>query len=384
MAFDGEILEIFSQLPAKSLLKFRSACKACNDYVSDPFFVKKQNKNMQSRSDSSFFIQSKSYHRIARNLEFRVLPGEEKSEGVPDECVEFMKTTGRVLASSNGLVCCRNIGNKENMDHLLFICNPATRSWLGIPSPANLRSTEDKDLLVFFQCNIELYDQFPRDYLLMLMLYEEDWSNSLSCKIYVPQKEIWLEAGQFDSGGRNLLSESAVYQNGTFYLLSDWSPYFDKSSPFYWPYVVGFDPEEGQSRFLKLPKEARKCLTDLSCTMSIFPWEKENSICLVKSVKDVLTMWVLDFNSGLWSKILKIRARAMRMVELEPIIVGFTVLKGDKLLIATIDRVYKYDLTDDWKRRRVQNIGRHQCGGDVLLSSYSSTLRPCGGLATKL
>ncbi|KAF7152970.1 hypothetical protein RHSIM_Rhsim01G0262200 [Rhododendron simsii] len=385
MAFYGEILEIFSWLPAKSLLKFSSTCNACKDYVSDPFFIKKQNRNMQLKGDSSFFVQPNSCQRFGGNLEFHTLPGEENSDGVPNECVKFMKTNGRVLASSNGLVCCRNISNQATMNPLLFICNPATRSLLGIPSPANLRSTTDKDLHIFFQCNIELYDQFPHDYLLMLMEYEEDWSNTLSCKIYVPQKEIWLEAGHMDSGGRNLLFESGVYQGGTIYFLSDWSPCFAERSPFYWPYVVAFNLEEGKSRFLKVPKESRKGLTDRSCRMCIFSWEKENSICLVKLLKGVLIVWVLrDFNSGSWDRILKIRGRAMRMVELEPIITGFTVLKGSMLIVTTTKRVYRYDLTGDWKSRRARNICRHQCGGDVLLSLYSSTLRPCGDGASVL
>ncbi|KAH7854298.1 hypothetical protein Vadar_012196 [Vaccinium darrowii] len=378
MALDGEILEIFSHLPAKPLMKFSSVSKACNDYVSNPFFVEKQNRNMELTSECSFFIQPNSCKRYKGALEFHVFPGEANSSGVPSESIEFLENTGRVLGSSNGLICCRNINNKVMTDQI-FLCNPATRSWLGIPSPASLTRSTDHDLRIFFRCNIDLYDKFPGDYLLMVMEEEEDWSNTLSCKVYVPQKERWLEAGHIDCGGRNLLFESGAYQNHTVYFLSDWSPYFAKNSPFHWPYIVAFDPKEGKSRFVKVPKEARKGLNDQSCKMNIFPWKEENSICLVKLLKGVFIVWVLrDINSGSWSKILKIRARAMRMDEPNPRIAGFAVLNGNALVFATTKRTYVYELAGDWKSRRVKKVCRHQCGENVLISSYSSTLRPCG------
>ncbi|XP_058222234.1 uncharacterized protein LOC131332171 [Rhododendron vialii] len=328
MAFEGEILKIFSWLPAKSLLKFSSACNACKDNVSDPFFIKKQNRNMQLKGDSSFFVQPHSCQRFEGNLEFHTLSGEENSEGVPNECVKFMKTNGRVLASSNGLVCCRNIRNQAMMNHLLFICNPATRSWLGIPSPANLRSTADKDLHIFFQCNIELYDQFPRDCLLMLMEYEEDWSTPFHAKSTYPKRRYGLRLGTWivavETCYLNLACIKVAlfifYQIGLLVLLKE--VLFIGHMLLRSIYVVAFNLKEGKSGFLKVPKESRKGLTDQSCRMR------------------VLIVWVLrDFNSGSWSRILKIRGRAMQMVEPEPIIAGFTVLKGSTLLVATTKRV---------------------------------------------
>ncbi|KAH7853405.1 hypothetical protein Vadar_002001 [Vaccinium darrowii] len=380
MAFDGEILEIFSCLPAKPLMKFTSVCKTCNDYVSNPFFIEKQSRKMQSNSDSSFFIQPNSCKRSEGKLEYHVFPGEANSTGVPNESVEFVKNNGRVLASSNGLIVCRkhNSSSKAMMEDQLFICNPVTRSYLGIPTPEGTIST-DQDLLIFFHCNIDMYDQFPGDYLLMSMEVGKDWSNTLSCKVYIPQKKTWIEAGHIDCGGRNLQFEDGVYQNDTVYFLSDWSLYFSKNSRFHWPYVVAFDPKECKSRFIKVPKDARRGLDDQSCKMSIFPWKKDKSICLVKLLKGVLMVWVLrDFKLGSWSRILKIRARAVSMDEPNPSIAGFAVLNGKTLVFATAETLYQYDLTGDRRSRRVRVICRHQCGKNVLISSYSSTLRPCG------
>lgn len=142
MAFDGEILEIFSCLPAKPLMKFTSVCKTCNDQVSNPFFIEKQSRNMQLNSDSSFFIQPNSCKRSEGKLEYHVFPGETNSTGVPNETVEFVENNGRVLASSNGLIVCRKHNNsKAKMENQLFICNPATQSYLGIPSPESTTRT---------------------------------------------------------------------------------------------------------------------------------------------------------------------------------------------------------------------------------------------------
>lgn len=103
--------------------------------------------------------------------------------------------------------------------------------------------------------------------------------------------------------------------------------------------------------------------------------KKENSICLVKLLKGVFMVWVLqEFNLGSCSNILKIRARAMRMVDPNVCVGGFVVLNRNTLLVATTKRVYLYDLASDWRSRRVQKNCRHQCGEDVLLSPYSDTL----------
>lgn len=384
MAFNGELFEIFSRLPAKSVFKLASVAKSCDGFSSEDLFVKKQSRNMVHENDSAFFMQQSSYQMFMGVPEFHVMPGEENSSGVSNKSLDFLKKFGRLLGSSNGLVCCRKASGKP-VDNELFICNPATQRWLSIPDP--WRFQDPKPVLnVVFQCNTGPSDEFPSDYFLMVLQPTEFWSSDLMCKIYSPAERIWQDRGLINFGARRILFESLVYQKGVFYFLSDWFPSVVKESRFYWPYIVAFDPKEGTSSFLQIPKPARKHdFLDTNLNMGIFKWGQgdQESICLVMLAKGVFTVWALERNeSGSWRRILKVRARAMRMAESDLQIAGFTVINGDSLLVATEKRVYRYGLTSHWRWKRAEKVCSHRCRGSVLFYPYSNTLRPCGDGAT--
>ncbi|GFY81994.1 hypothetical protein Acr_02g0002340 [Actinidia rufa] len=235
MAYNGEILEVLSWLPAKSIFKFASVSKPCNEFLSDPFFVKKQVKNMLLKDDAGVFIQQISMQGYPGKLEFHALGCSEKNPfGIPLESIEFLKKTGNVLGSSNGLLICRDtrqtsmdqlfISNgllicrdtiKTSMDQL-FICNVATRTWLPIPAPESFGDF-DQDLSIVFQCNVGPYE-FPNDYLVMVMERMEYLSPEYMCKIYLSREREWKERGVVNFGARDILFQSSVYHNGVFSL----------------------------------------------------------------------------------------------------------------------------------------------------------------------
>ncbi|PSS34378.1 F-box protein [Actinidia chinensis var. chinensis] len=406
MAYNGEILEVLSWLPAKSIFKFASVSKPCNEFLSDPFFIQKQLKNMLLKDDAGVFIQQISMQGYPGKLEFHALGCSEKNPfGIPLESIEFLKKTGNVLGSSNGLLICRDtrqtsmdqlfISNgllicrdtiKTSMDQL-FICNVATRTWLSIPAPESFGDF-DQDLSIVFQCNVGPYE-FPNDYLVMVMERMEYLSPEYMCKIYLSREREWQERGVVNFGARDILFQSSVYHNGVFHFLSDWFPYLSQKSPFYWPYIVAFDLEECTSRFIHIPKRARKYdLGDQSFKMGIFEWGKgkSKSICLVIVRKGVFSAWILsDYGSGSWTRILKnMHTQAMGLPETNPSIEGFKVFNGCSLLVATDTKVYLYDLTGDRRNRRAEEVCEHKCGKNLSLHSYSSTLRPCGSDAMPL
>ncbi|KAF7130010.1 hypothetical protein RHSIM_Rhsim10G0180500 [Rhododendron simsii] len=219
MAFNGELFEIFSQLPAKSIFKLASVAKCCDEFSSEDLFVKKQSQNMVHKNNSAFFMQQSSYQMFMGVPEFHVMPGEENSSGVSNKSLDFLRKFGRLLGSSNGLVCCRKASEKS-IDNELFICNPATQRWLCIPDP--WRFQEPKPVCnVVFQCNMGPSDEFPSNNFLMVLQPTEFWSSDLMCKIYSPAEGIWEERGLINFGARRILFESLVYQKGVFYFLSD-------------------------------------------------------------------------------------------------------------------------------------------------------------------
>ncbi|KAF7132732.1 hypothetical protein RHSIM_Rhsim09G0015300 [Rhododendron simsii] len=377
MAFNGEIFEILSWLPAKAIFRCMSVSKSCNESTSEQYFAKIQARNMLQKNDNAFFIQQNSSQKYKGKLELHVLAGEENSCGVPCESLNFMKNLGHLLGSSNGLICCRNT-NEFHVGGELFICNPAMRKWLLIPNPGRFEGP-NQDLNAVLQCNVGQSDRFPCSYLLMVMAHTEFWSSDLMCKFYIPNEGIWQELGLVNLGARNIKFYIPRMRSTSCpigFLL------YAREVIFCWPYIVAFDPKKGTSRFMKIPKAARKCdFGHPNFKMGLFKWSKgnEESICLVTLSKRVFTTWAMvDYDAGLWIKINKVRALAMGMVEPDPEIAGFTVLNGDSLLIATEKRVYRYCLTGDWRGKRAEKVRENGCGANVFLYPYSNTLRTCG------
>ena len=178
---------------------------------------------------------------------------------------------------------------------------------------------------------------------------------------------------------------------GTIYFMSDWNKYLTKDSPFYWPYIMSYNFGNSISRFLKIPRPARKGVLDDNCKFGVFkfrdPESGTESICLIRLMKFVFSVWVLtDVDSNTWRMIMKARSKAMGLYEdSRPTISGFTVMNGNLLVIATSDnQLFTYTLTRDLTTssnvKRAAKIGSHdQCGReDVCFYSYSNTLRPCG------
>ena len=165
-----------------------------------------------------------------------------------------------------------------------------------------------------------------------------------------------------------------VHHDGAIHFISDCFPYFVKGSPYFRPYIMCYDIDNGMSRLLRVPKEAR-CSHDLSCDMGIFKRGKvtssTHSTCLVRLRKCVFTIWILtNYELSL----------GMGLIEQDPVVTGFTILNGDLLVFATEKKVYAYDLTNEniEKYMTVEEICEHKCESKVSFISYSNTLRPRG------
>jgi len=130
------------------------------------------------------------------------------------------------------------------------------------------------------------------------------------------------------------------------------------------------------------PKEARKGSHDKSCEMRIFKWGKtidsDQSICLVRLRKGVFTVWVLrKYESSLWRKILKIRVKAMGVLENDPsqiVVKNFIILNGELLVFSTQKKIYLYGLSDN----KIHKFWDYECEFNFLrFTPYIDTLRTC-------
>lgn len=69
---------------------------------------------------------------------------------------------------------------------------------------------------------------------------------------------------------RNLKFDMPVLHNGAVYFISDCFPYVEKVSPYFRPYIMAYNFENGMTTMLRVPKEARQGSKYISCCMEIF------------------------------------------------------------------------------------------------------------------
>lgn len=364
--------EIFSWLPAKSICKLKSTCHSFSNFPKETVFKTMQSQNLMEREDTCFFIQpekiSQSYYKM---VELQALPKYRQSSGVPNNVLSFLSNSVCVLDSSNGLVLCGTITDE---DIEFFICNPITKSKFCIPIIQ--RNHNLANINIMLDCSSD-------DYKVILFENITEWmQSSYACNVYHGKEGTWKTMQKdFLPGGRSLNFDMHVFYNRAFHFISDCGRYFEKSSPFYKPYIMSYNLDNGISSMLKLPRQAIKG-SHMMCNMGVFKWGKgtswSNSICLVKLQNSVFSIWYLkDYKAGLWQKVLKTRVRALGLNEKDPNVRGFTIMNGNLLIFATEKKVYSCDLDDD-RFMKVEEICQNNCGFYPRFISYSDTFRSCG------
>ncbi|KAJ1405718.1 F-box-like domain superfamily [Sesbania bispinosa] len=385
---EDELFHIFSWLPAKALCRFKCSCEWFLQFSKEAYFCMKQAQNMLLKDDTCFIVQPNLCQWYRGRIECHPLPEEKSSSGVPKKFLTFLEKSSRILASSNGLALYRSTYESPNQiqDIQLFICNLVTQSWLPIATPCSVQEASEKDIDVVFNCINNDFDL--DDYRIFFIEKPPEWSSYLYLKMYLPKEGVWKDMEKsFFIGSRSMRLHMPVFLHNALHFISDTSPYIIKSCHYFRPYIMAYNLESCQSTMRRLPKDARRGSHDKSCEMGIFEWGKkgkslDHSICLVRYMKFVFTIWVLeDYKSNGWRRILKIRVKAMGLKEADPEVQGFTIMNGDCLIFATNKKVYGYDFSGK-KSWRFKEICDHEWGNKVCFTSYSNTLRPCGTGAT--
>ncbi|CAI9768267.1 unnamed protein product [Fraxinus pennsylvanica] len=153
----------------------------------------------------------------------------------------------------------------------------------------------------------------------------------------------------------NILFKKSVYQNGTVYMISDYT------APYRCPYPLAYNIQNREGRFLKVPKKARKEVGHSKrSTAGIFK-NSSKSIGFVILIDNVFTVWFLiDKKKGFMEA-------------------GFQ--KARESYGTDGDRS-KGDRTNNGSR--VEEVFGQGCGEWDNFYSYTSSLRPCLPDATKL
>lgn len=126
---------ILRYLPAKSLARSRLVSKEWDQWISSPFFAHMQSQYF--RKMSGFFED--------RNGAVRFISLDISAYGVPYPSLSFLPQNVFIRSSSNGLLLCRAIYEENEY----YICNPANKEWIKLPSSSYYHGREPKYVLAF-------------------------------------------------------------------------------------------------------------------------------------------------------------------------------------------------------------------------------------------
>ncbi|KAI3747755.1 hypothetical protein L6452_10390 [Arctium lappa] len=126
---------ILRYLPAKSLARSRLVSKEWDKWISSPFFAHMQSQYF--RKMSGFFEDA--------NGAIRFISLDISAYGVPYPSLRFLPQNVFIRSSCNGLLLCGAFDEENEY----YVCNPATKEWIKLPSSSYYHGREPKYVLVF-------------------------------------------------------------------------------------------------------------------------------------------------------------------------------------------------------------------------------------------
>ncbi|KAL2901974.1 F-box protein CPR1, partial [Bienertia sinuspersici] len=174
---------ILSNLPAKTLLRFKCICKDWYNLINDPVFI--QLHRIKSFETDSCQNHHHHHHHHHRPFVFTSDDSLYYGDDIDSPSQALVKFNWRdncslseherihIIDSSNGLVCLSIVGKT------FIICNPLTHTFKLIPYPVEIMSVDD---LMLFGMDGFGYDSHDDDYkvvLMKMMQHRETWVYSL-------------------------------------------------------------------------------------------------------------------------------------------------------------------------------------------------------------
>ncbi|XP_042505506.1 F-box protein At3g07870-like [Macadamia integrifolia] len=207
------IIEIFSRLPADTLIRLRSVCKLWNNLIRDPVFIDLHLKKLMQTPPSQVILALDTSFKNTRRGLFLVDGVEEYQWRAREIQVEYLQDNRLdVVGSCNGLVCMAPTNHFDS----IFICNPITGECLCLPE-SNLIADGLISFRSLFVSRIGFgYDHVAKKYKVIRFLYDE---RKLVGEINTLGESSWrkLDFSVNREGWFGLNSSKALFLNGFLY-----------------------------------------------------------------------------------------------------------------------------------------------------------------------
>lgn len=287
-------IEVLSRLPTKTLLQLKRVSKEWQQLLSDRSFIKVHSTRTTDPITGFFFQERfqwcdtdiKSISYIPVNMEL--------GAQVHRTVLHFLPESVVVVASSNGLICCRSC--LPCPQPKIYVCNPSNKEWVSLefPTPDIGKSVAlafdplqnpidvSTDFKVVRVCQIETKTKTDTD---TESETETDKESLFSFDIYSSRTRAWRRSTEICKCKHNLFKNKGVFAEGILYWLTNGGQ------------VVMFDPEKELSLLLMEPLP----VSHFDSVPEMCIGESEGKLHYVLVSEHGLQIWVLkDWFASQW------------------------------------------------------------------------------------
>ena len=125
------MFDVLARLPIKSIMRFRAVCKRWKEIFQSSEF--KQLSYTLMVYSSPAFVFTESEEETFEQFTYMKLMNVESGYKLHKVSLDFLPRPVSVVARCNDHMCCC-----ENLDEIIYICNPLTRSWIKLPEAHEL------------------------------------------------------------------------------------------------------------------------------------------------------------------------------------------------------------------------------------------------------
>ncbi|KAI4311064.1 hypothetical protein MLD38_036000 [Melastoma candidum] len=286
---DEVILQILARLPIKFLYRAKSVCKRWYNLSSCEYFVKVYDEASVRRSMVLVEVSE-----LSDSIPSFICV--ERSWGVSELSLNFLRDRIDVRSSCNGLLCCSSVPDKG----VYYVCNPITREFKVLPrnraGPINPFHPSDEATLVGLACDVG-----SRTYSVVLAGYRRMFGHrpdgSFVCFVFDSRSDKWRKfISMRDDRFGQIHKNQGVFVSGAVHWLTD--------SP---SCILAIDLQYDVCRKVCLPEQLNEH------GHRIYLLELDGRLSVVEILENWMNIWVLKcYEAEIWELLDRVSLRCIQ------------------------------------------------------------------------
>ena len=325
-------MDMFSRLPIKTILQFKSVCKSWSDIIKDLVFITKH-VNLSNRSNSGYLAVTRCVGTFGGKCLISLFSYETFREvfnvTIPSK-KEHGRASFRIVGSCNGILCL----NISKIGDTNFLFNPVTSEFKEPPKPDYpVYKLSEVEILLHIGLGFG-YDRETNDYKLVRVCYSKKMKESFysGVDVYSLRTNSWRRNDTLVHGSIVENSFSKGDLNGALH----WKGAIRKKEIIH-NIIISFNIRDKVCGYIKLPNELK---FDKNYW---YPFVRNGLLCIVvissrQKYEPRFDIWVMNEYGAkeTWTKQLSIGPLlAWSFVGCD---------RNEELLFATSSTIYLYDL----------------------------------------